>query len=159
MHIRIPPLYEMPTLASNPTHYKVANSNISNFDHALSHWFPARRSSHAGADKTTGHWRRIPGAMCIKVPPLYEMPTLGSNRTHCKAANSNIYNFDQALSHWFPTKRSSHAGADKTTRQWTRPSQRKMWSSPGHWKTSLSLSKGTALLSPDAHHRCTRCPV
>ena len=53
-----------------------------------------------------------------------------------------------ALSHWFPTKRSSHVGADMTAIQWRRPSRRKMWSSPRHSK--ISLPKGTALLSPGA---------
>jgi hypothetical protein len=32
----------------------------------------------------------------------------------------NICNFDQVLSHWFPTRKSSHACAGMETGQWKR---------------------------------------
>ena len=43
---------------------------------------------------------------------------------------------DRVLSHWFPTRKSSHAGADRKTGHWRKrervgPSRMKMWSSPG----------------------------
>ena len=32
--------------------------------------------------------------------------------------NSNIYNFDRVLSHWFPIRKRSHPGAGRKIRQW-----------------------------------------
>ena len=54
-------------------------------------------------------------------------------------ANLNIFNYDQVSSHWFPTRKGSHACAGWKTGLWRRhgrgragPSRMKMWSSPGH---------------------------
>ena len=46
--------------------------------------------------------------------------TINSLGNYESDVNLNIRNFDRVLSHWFPTRKSSHTSVDRMTGQWKR---------------------------------------
>ena len=56
--LSLPGLLARPCVGTLENDESDVNLNICNFDRVLSHWFPMRRSSHAGAGRKTGHRKR-----------------------------------------------------------------------------------------------------